>query len=144
MDKWDKRFLELAAHVAGWSKDPSTKVGAVIARKNSVISMGYNGFPACVPDHEDWLNDRPIKYQYVIHAETNAILNAGREGRDIRGTTLYLSPLPPCCECAKLIMAAGIIRVVAKVGLISDGSAFDNFTKTEDMFEAGGLAYDWH
>jgi dCMP deaminase len=107
--KWDLRFLQLAAHVAGWSKDPSTKVGAVIADGKHVVSLGYNGFPATTEDRDEWLSDRPTKYEMVVHAEMNAILNARQS---VRGLTLYVSPLSPCSECVKLIAASGISRVV--------------------------------
>ena len=110
-DKWDDRFMELAAFIAGWSKDPSTQVGAVIANDNTkrVISMGFNGFPAGVEDSEDRLLTREIKYEMVVHAEANALLFAGPEAE---GCTLYVTPLPPCARCAVLIIQAGINRVV--------------------------------
>ena len=73
--KWDQRFLDLARHVAGWSKDPSTKVGAVVADdRHQVLSMGYNGFPAGMRDNVDLYEDRPTKYSRIIHAEMNALL----------------------------------------------------------------------
>ena len=110
-DKWDDRFMELAAFIAGWSKDPSTQVGAVIANDNTkrVISMGFNGFPAGVEDSEDRLLTREIKYEMVVHAEANALLFAGPEAE---GCSLYVTPLPPCARCAVLIIQAGINRVV--------------------------------
>ena len=65
-DKWDRRFLELANFVASWSKDPSTKVGAVIVRADrTVASMGFNGFPRGVLDHEGRYADRATKYAMV-------------------------------------------------------------------------------
>src|SRR4051812_38103493 len=92
--KWDMRFLELAAHVAGWSKDPSTKTGAVITdTRGSVISMGFNGFPMGVADTIDRLNDRETKYQMIVHCERNAIIFAQR---DLSGCTLYTWPFMSC------------------------------------------------
>src|SRR5882724_10939274 len=86
-DVWDKRFLELAKMVASWSKDPSTKVGAVIVTpENVIISVGYNGFAQRMPDHEKHYADRPSKYSRIVHSETNAILLARA---DVRGDTLY-------------------------------------------------------
>lgn len=108
MSKWQARFLDLAHHISQWSKDPSTKVGAVIVRSKKVVGMGYNGFPNGVADTAQRLNDRPTKYNLVIHAEANAILDAGR---DAQGATLYCT-LAPCNECAKLIIQAGIKHVV--------------------------------
>jgi dCMP deaminase len=111
MTDWHARFMDLAAHVATWSKDPSTKVGAVIVDdKNRVIGMGYNGFPRGVHDLQARYDDRPTKYKYVVHAEANAILNAIR---DVRGCVIYCT-LHPCCECAKLIIQAGIAAVFCK------------------------------
>ena len=112
--KWDRRFLELAKHISTYSKDPSTKVGAIIVDDNHlVVGMGYNGFPRGVEDTEERLNDREQKYAMVVHAEANAILMAG--GR-CKGTTLYVYPsfvLPPICnECAKLVIQSGIREVV--------------------------------
>lgn len=113
--KWDDRFLRLAAHVAEWSKDPSTKCGAVIAQGNKVIGMGYNGFPPAIPDDPELLNDRPSKYARVIHAEVNAIFDAYQKGMNVEGATLYSFPpglAPSCDRCAAHIIRAGIKRVV--------------------------------
>lgn len=122
LDKWDGRFLALAEHIASWSKDPSTQVGAVIVDKqNRVIGVGYNGFPRGVEDTEERLNDRPTKYAHVVHAELNAILNANQSVSDC---TIYVWPqfwtgTPPTCnECAKAIIQSGIKKVVgSRVGV---------------------------
>ena len=113
-DKWDRRFIELAKHISTYSKDPSTKVGAIIVNDNHlVVGMGYNGFPRGVEDSEERLNDREQKYAMVVHAEANAVLMAGHK---CRGATLYVYPsfvLPPICnECAKLVIQSGIREVV--------------------------------
>jgi len=108
--KWDKRFIAMAALVSTFSKDPSTKCGAIIADQNHrVISMGFNGFPAGISDEEALYHDRTEKYLRVIHAEKNAILFAAR---DLGGCTLYVIPLPPCSQCAGMIIQSGISRVV--------------------------------
>jgi dCMP deaminase len=94
LDKWDVRFLELANHIAQWSKDPSTKVGAVIVRPDRTIcSVGYNGFPRGVDDNEERYMDRPTKYEFVVHAEANAIIHAREPLHDY---ILYTYPLMPC------------------------------------------------
>lgn len=109
ISRWDGRFLDLAAHVAQWSKDPSTRVGAVIVNaQRQVLSLGYNGFPRGVQDVLSRLEDRAEKYRFTVHAEANALLNATGP---VRGCTLYCS-LCTCHECAKLIIQAGITRVV--------------------------------
>lgn len=107
--KWDCRYMEMARMVAGWSKDPSTQVGAVIVRPdNTVASLGFNGFPRGVADDERLL-DRDKKYPIMIHAEKNAILSAHER---LNGYTLYVWPLAPCTPCAATIIQAGIARVV--------------------------------
>lgn len=113
MDKWDKRFLELAETISTWSKDPSTKVGALIVRgKNNFISLGYNGFPSYMPDFEGDYIDRSYKLDHIIHAEENAILNA--KG-DLTNCTIYTYPMMPCHNCMIRIGQAGIKRVVSFV-----------------------------
>jgi dCMP deaminase len=106
---FDLWALDLAFAVSDRSRDPSTKVGAVIIRHDKTIaSMGYNGFPRTMEDKEEWWNDRPEKYARVIHAEMNALLNAKES---VLGMTLYVTH--PCCEhCAKHVIAAGITKVV--------------------------------
>lgn len=112
LDKWDQRFMDLATFIAGWSKDPSTQVGAVIANPHTkrVVSMGFNGFPAGVEDLEHRLENREVKYEMVVHAEQNALLFAGPAAE---GCALYVTPLPPCARCGVLIIQAGIARVVS-------------------------------
>ena len=108
IDKWDKRFLELAEHVATWSKDRSTQVGAVIVDdQHRVVGVGFNGFPRGVTD-DFRLDDREVKYGIVVHGELNAILNAAFT----EGCTMYTS-LGPCSQCAAAIIQAGIARVVS-------------------------------
>ena len=108
--KWDLRFLDLADTVATWSKDPSTQVGAVIVRpNNTIVSMGYNGFPRGFPDIPAYYEDRPTKYSLIVHAEANAVVSAKC---DLAGFTIYCSMIP-CSECMKLITQAGITRWVS-------------------------------
>ena len=110
--KWDRRFLEMCDHLAQWSKDPSTKVGAVITDGIKVISHGFNGLPAKIFDDANILNDRKEKYKYIIHAEMNAILTAQR---DLKGCTVYTYPFLPCPRCTSMIIQSGISRVVSIV-----------------------------
>ena len=108
--KWDYRFLDLAEFISSWSKDPSTKVGAVITDKNNrIISVGYNGFPQNIIDNER-LDDRETKYRIIVHGEMNAILFANRTLKDC---TLYTYPFMPCPRCAGIIIQTGINRVVS-------------------------------
>lgn len=108
---WDDRFICLAEHVATWSKDPSTRVGAVVVARDDrrKISHGYNGFPPGITD-DDRLATREVKYKITMHAERNALDNATF---DVAGATIYC-PLPPCLECAKSIMSRRLVRVVTR------------------------------
>jgi dCMP deaminase len=110
---WDKRFFSLALHVADWSKDKSTKVGCVIVdAQRGVRAIGYNGFPRGINDEtSDHL--RPAKYLWTEHAERNAIFQAARIGIPLDGCTMYL-PWYPCMDCARGIVQAGIVRLVAR------------------------------
>lgn len=110
--KWDLRGLERAAVNATYSKDPSTKVGAVLMRPDKTFAGdGFNGFPAGLSDDPALYLDREYKNATVIHAEENAILNS--RDQSMHGYTLYVSGLPPCCHCASMIIQKGITRVVA-------------------------------
>ena len=96
------------------SKDPNTQVGAcIVDDQNRILSTGYNGFPhGCSDDEFPWNRDEAIgetKYQFVVHAELNAILNA--RGNSLSGSKVYVA-LFPCNECAKAIIQAGIKEVI--------------------------------
>lgn len=106
--KWDDRFLTLAAHVAQWSKDPSTRVGAVLVGEDiREVALGYNGFPPGIEDSPDRLSDRPTKLRLTLHAERNVLDNARFS---CRGSTLYATH-PPCAACALSIVSRGVARV---------------------------------
>lgn len=111
IQKWDNRFLNIAENISFWSKDPSTKVGAVIADGKKFVSAGYNGFPVGILD-DGRLDNREEKYNLIIHGEMNALIFAAR---DLTGLTLYTYPFLPCSRCASMMIQAGIIRVVAPV-----------------------------
>lgn len=119
---WNKRFIELAYLVASWSKDPSTKVGAVIVNNDNIIlSIGFNGFPKGVPDRDEDLNNRSVKYKLTVHAELNAILNSNNS--NMKNSTLYVTHFP-CNECVKSIVQSGITRIVYSEKI--DPSRFDD------------------
>lgn len=110
---WDKRYLQLAKEVSTWSKDPSKKIGAVaVGAKGQILSQGYNGFPRGIKDLQERLDNRELKYKYVVHAEMNVIYNASYSGVSLAGSTLYVYGLPVCSECAKGIIQVGISKVV--------------------------------
>lgn len=112
MNKWHTDYLALAQFWAERkSKDPSTKTGAVIVRPdNTIVSMGYNGFPMGMSDDEQLYADRQKKYELIVHCEMNAILFSTE---CLSGTTLYTWPFLSCPRCAVHVIQAGITRVVA-------------------------------
>ena len=123
--KWKKRFLKLSKEISEWSKDPSTKVGAlIISEDKNIISTGYNGFPRGISDTEERLNNRELKYKFILHAEMNCILNALYNGRSVKDCILFVHGLPPCSECTKSIIQAGIKKV------ITDSKATDNWKES--------------
>ena len=106
---WDEYFLDIAQTVAKRSKDPSTKVGAVIVDKHRrPVSFGYNGLIQGADESKLTLSERPLKYYEVIHSEMNAILFAKT---DLTGCTLYVE-YAPCVDCLKHVLQAGITRIV--------------------------------
>lgn len=132
---WDLDYLALAEF---WgelkSKDPSTKVAAVIIRPDkTVASMGYNGFPRGIADTNERLANRDMKYPRMIHAEMNAILTANEP---LRGCTLYVYPILPCERCAMHVIQAGIIRVV------SYGCPVDKLDRWGASIRAGKEAFE--
>ena len=128
---WDEYFMGVSLLAADRSKDPSTQVGAcIVSDDNRILSTGYNGFPqGCSDDHS--LGE--TKYNFVVHAELNAILNAG--GKSLVGSRIFVS-LFPCHECAKAIIQSGVKEVV----YLSDkynGTVSDNASKR--MLRAAGV-----
>lgn len=111
IDKWDIHFLRLAREASRMSKDPSTQIGVVLVKDRRVVGTGFNGFPPGIADDKR-LHDRDEKLALVVHAEMNAILDAGREAR---GATLYMWGFTsaPCRNCTKHVIAAGIDKVVS-------------------------------
>ena len=135
--KWHKRFLKLAEHISTWSKDPSSKIGAVIVDKNRrIVSTGYNGFAVGVDDTTERLENRDIKYKIVLHGEENAILFSKQ---NLEGCSLYVSGLPPCAHCASLIIQSGIKNVYAWDREIPDRWK-ESVDLTKKIFEEAGVS----
>lgn len=109
-DKWDLRYYFLAMHVASWSKDPRTRVGAVAIGGADLrhIALGYNGFPPGIEDLPERYDDPQTKYLFVQHAERNVLDNANF---DLRGGTLVCTMFP-CVECTKSLISKGITRLI--------------------------------
>lgn len=141
MTNWDLRFLTLAGHIAQWSKDPSTKVGAVIVdSRNRVVSLGFNGFPRGVLDDESRYNDKETKYSMIVHAEANAILTAPRSVENcILYTTLFT-----CSDCAKLVIQSGIRRVVSFIEKPEKPHWAKSFATAKQMYIEAGIEVILH
>ena len=134
--KWDARFLQLASHVADWSKHRTTKVGCVVVDDDRRVRVtAFNGFPRGVADLPERLADRPVKLLLSVHAEANAVATAARSGVSLAGCTAYVTH-PPCAQCAALLTQAGIRRVVF-VGQLREDWAPSEAAARLIMEEAG-------
>jgi dCMP deaminase len=138
-EKWDIRFIELAKYISTYSKDPSTKIGAVIVDKDgrSIVSTGYNGFAKGVIDSQERLTNRDIKYKIVCHGEMNAILFAKR---DLTDCTLYTWPFGPCSNCGSYIIQTGIKRVVFPK--TTNERWIDSINLSKKIFEESGVKFN--
>lgn len=141
--KWSVRFLKLAYEVSSWSKDTSTKTGAVIMTKDGEpVSFGFNGIPPNVDDENPTRYERPLKYKYFEHAERNAIYGATKA--DLSDCILY-STHYPCHDCARGIIRKKIKTVVIDSKHGKEGTTGfncrwdDSFTDSEIMFREAGV-----
>ncbi len=133
---WNKRFMDLADFISNWSRDPSTKIGAVITDKDHrIISTGYNGFAKGVDDYAERYLDRETKYKMILHAEENAIMFAKQRLDDCE---IFITKLPPCAHCAALIIQSGIKNVYMQDIEIPD-RWMQSFNLTQKMFSEAGV-----
>ena len=109
MDKFDRRYLEMATVWARNSYCKRRQVGALLVKDRMIISDGYNGTPSGFENQCEDANG--VTKPYVLHAEANAITKVAKSGNNSAGATLYITD-SPCMECAKLIIQSGIRRVV--------------------------------
>jgi len=138
--KWDRRFLDLAAHIASWSKDPSTKVGCVVVGEDREIrSTGFNGFPRGISDDNDRLTDRAKKYPLICHAEENAIMHAARIGMTLKNCVAYVT-WPPCSRCARSLIQAGVAEVIFPDGCEIPERWREDFDTSQGMLTEAGVA----
>ena len=132
--KWDQRFINLAREISTWSKDPSTKIGAVIVNDDRrILATGYNGFPKGIEDTAERYENKEVKYETVIHAEMNAIYNATYNGISLKDSTIYVWGLPVCNDCARGIIQVGIKRVVMAANDIPE-KWVASFSKSLNLF----------
>jgi dCMP deaminase len=144
LSDWDNRYLDLAKHVSTWSKDPSRKIGAVaVGDSGQILSQGYNGFPRGIIDYAERLQNRQVKYAFVVHAEMNVIYNASLTGVSLAGSTLYVYGLPVCSECAKGVIQVGIKRVVMSSDQDIDDKWRTAWDLTTTMFTEAGVDFLW-
>lgn len=125
--KWDARFMDMAKTIATWSSyyRAGRQIGAVIVKNKRILTTGYNGAPAgvlscvekgeCMRDKLNIPSGTRHELCYAIHAEQNAIIQAAKLGVSIEGATLYCTH-QPCVICAKIIVNAGISKVVYAEG----------------------------
>ncbi|MBO1076343.1 deoxycytidylate deaminase [Roseomonas marmotae] len=136
--RWDSRYIGLAHHIAQWSKDPRAKVGAVLVNQPHarIVATGFNGFPANVEDSVERLENKARKLQMILHAEQNALLNAGHAAR---GCDAYVVGKPVCNVCATLLIQSGVRRVVAAAPRPNTDSYWDKvgLLAIEMLREAG-------
>jgi len=127
--QFDKSYLDMAQIWAKNSYCKRRQVGALLVKERMIISDGYNGTPAGFENIcEDQVTGKTKAY--VLHAEANAITKVAKSGNSSEGATLYVTTAP-CLECAKLIIQAGIIRLVYR----------DDYTVTDglDLLKRAGI-----
>ena len=138
---WDDHFLEIAKTVAKRGTCDRCQVGAVIVRDRMILSTGYNGAPRKADECYrvghllKRVGDKDSCVR-TVHAEQNAIAQAARAGTAIEGATLY-STVAPCYDCAKLIINAGIVRVIADQFYVSRLTQ-----ETAELFAFTQVAYE--
>ncbi len=138
--KWDLRFLNLASHIAEWSKDPSTQVGCVVVGPDREIrSTGFNGLPRGIADTVERLGNRALKYPLICHAEENAIMHAARIGLALKGCTAFVT-WPPCTRCARSLIQAGISTVVFPGPIEIPERWLEDFEISKALFHEAGVA----
>ena len=139
-DKWEEYFLNIAKASASLSKDPSSILGAVAVRNGTILSTGFNGFPRGVHDLPERYADRETKLKYIVHAEENCILNAGREGVSLMGAVMYVDGIATCSACAKSVIQSGIDYVVMRYKPMKSHWAAE-FELTKQMFSEAGVLF---
>ena len=139
------KYMEIVDAIAKLSKDQSTQVGALILGPSfEVRSVGYNGAPrGCSADEDERGVTRPEKYFWFSHAELNAITNAARVGTPLGGCTLIVTH-PPCMDCARAIVQAGIIEVVTRMPAPEFLERWrEHADRTQRLFEECHVKYEW-
>ncbi len=127
---FDEYFIKICDLIKLKSKDKSTKIGAIIVGEdNQIISSGYNSFPRGINDDLPERQERPEKYYWFSHAETNAIINCALNGVSTKNATIYMSCGLPCADCTRNIINSGIKKIFCK----SNQDTMSNKSKWEDQ-----------
>ena len=127
-------YMNIAGEVSQLSKAKRKKVGAIVVKDNNILSFGYNGTPSGFDntcEHRHPHQHRDVTNWYVLHAESNAIAKVAKSTNSSSGSTLYCT-LSPCRDCSKLIIQAGIIKVVYK-------EVYEGSTEGLDLMEESGI-----
>lgn len=138
--KWHQRFMLMARQVSTWSKDPSTKVGCVLAKEKKVLSVGYNGFPKNISDDLNRLINREEKYEITVHAEVNAVTTAALHGVVTEGAVAYVT-FNPCSRCAAVLINAGIDSIYVDGGATIPERWLKNFILASKILAEAGVEY---
>ncbi len=143
MNKWDKRFMDMAEVVASWSScnREGRHIGAVVVKDKRILTTGYNGAPSgvancvergeCLRDKLGIPSGTRHELCYAVHAEQNAIAQAAKLGISLQDATLYCTH-QPCVICAKMIINSGISKVIYKYGYPDEFSL--------ELFKEAGVA----
>jgi dCMP deaminase len=127
MNKWDKRFMQMAELVGSWSScfQQNRHVGAIVVKDKRILTTGYNGAPSgiitcvergeCIRRKENIPSGTRQEYCYAVHAEQNAIIQAARLVVSLNGATMYCTH-QPCVICARMIINSGIAKLIYKDG----------------------------
>jgi dCMP deaminase len=142
ISKWDIRYMNLAKEISTWSKDSSTRLGAVAIKDKRILSTGFNGFPRGIEDSDNRLNDRELKYGMIVHAEQNCIYNATYHGLSLKDSDIFVYGLPICNDCAKGIIQVGIKRVIM-TKIREDDKWNESWNITKQMFDEVGIEYEF-
>lgn len=138
-ERWRATYFRIAQAIAGASKDPSTKVGAVIVRPDKTVAgVGMNGFPRGMDDSPEAYSDRDNKLRCTVHAELNAILHLREPAK---GCSLYVWPIPPCERCAPHIIQAGIVHVCSPK-IYPHERWYKSATYARAMFDEAGVTWE--
>ena len=139
--EWNEYFRKIVHQIKTKSKDINTQIGVVIVGADKeIISTGYNSFPRGIVDDTPERQERPEKYYWFSHAETNAIINAARIGVSTKGSTMYMTCNIPCADCTRNIINAGINRIVCEQeGVAKDVRWVEHKKRSLIMFYEAGI-----